>query len=70
MNWRVMVVASLLHYLHGHSRLYVSAAIVVAVLCALYLLGFAVFASDLRAEVLPEGPLMGPFRWLSANNLG
>ena len=64
-----MVVASLLHYLHGRSRLFASIAIVVALLCALLLLAYAVFAAGLTSDHSPEGPLLGPFRWWSASNL-
>ncbi len=65
-----MVVASLLHYLRGRSRLYVWAGIVVALLCVLYLLAYAVFATGLTTDHSPDSPLVGPFRWWSANDIG
>lgn len=65
-----MVVASLHHFLRGHSRTLVPVAIVVALLVTLYLLGYAVFASDLTTDHSPDGPLVGPFRWLNAVNIG
>jgi hypothetical protein len=64
-----MVVASLLHYLHGRSRLFASIGIVVVLLCALFLLAYAVFAAGLTSDHSPDGPLMGPFRWWTATNL-
>lgn len=64
-----MVVASLLHYRHGRSRLFVSIGIVVALLFALFLLGYAVFAAGLMTDHSPDGPLMGPFRWWNLENL-
>ena len=65
-----MGVASLPHYLHGRSRLLVSVGIAVALLCVLYLLGYAVFASDLTGGPMPDTRLMGPFRWWSSTNIG
>jgi len=64
-----MVVASLHHFLHGQNRMLVSAAIVVALLVLLYLLGYAVFASGLTGDHSPDSPLMGPFRWLNITNM-
>lgn len=64
-----MVVASLLHYRHGRSRLFVSIGIVVALLFALFLLAFAVFAAGPTPDHSPDGPLIGPFRWWTVANL-
>ena len=70
MEWRVMVVASLLHYHHDRRRLLATAAIVVALLCILCLLAYAVLAGGQTTDLSPDAPLMGPFRWLNATNLG
>ena len=65
-----MVVASSLHYRHGRNRLLVSVALVVTLLCLLGLLAYAVFASGPWTDLSPETPLMGPFRWFNATNIG
>jgi len=64
-----MVVASLLHYRPGRSRLFVSIGIVVALLFALVLLAYAVFVAGLTTDPSPDGPLMGPFRWWNLANV-
>ena len=64
-----MVVASLHHFLRGRSRTLVWVAIVVTLLATLYLLGYAVFASDVTTDHSPDGPLVGPFRWWSVINV-
>jgi hypothetical protein len=64
-----MVAASLLRYRHGHRWLFVSVAIVVALLCVLYLLGSVAFAPDLSSGPTPDGPLVGPFRWWTATDV-
>ena len=65
-----MVAASSLRYRHGHSSLFVSVAIVVALLCVLCLLGYVAFAPNLSSAPMPEGPFVGPFRWWTATNVG
>jgi hypothetical protein len=64
-----MVAASLLRYRHGHTTLFVSVALVVALLSVLYLLGSVAFAPDLSSGPMPEGPLVGPFRWWAATDV-
>ncbi len=59
-----MVAASLLHYLHGRSRMLAAAVIVVVLLVGLCLLAYAAFASGLMRDPLPDGQLIAPFRWM------
>jgi hypothetical protein len=65
-----MVAASLLRYRHAHRSLFVSVALVVLLLSVLCLLGSVVFAPDLSSGPMPDGPLVGPFRWWTATDVG
>jgi hypothetical protein len=64
-----MVAASLHHYLRGHSRTFVVAAIAIGTVAALLLLAYAVFGSGLMNGPSPDDQLMAPFRWWNVKSV-